>query len=232
MDDEARAIARRLARDHWVRLHGTPRVTVLCGGARARAYWEAWLEAAQIDGTVLEARDPIEHAIRHALSLVEREPRRAIALQVETRDLERWRVAAPDRLRTLVDEGRLDVGDGAAHPVRLEARSAAEATLFEALEATPATAARFELNGKLSVRFGPAAAEVDLLSRRDGIAIELDGYHHFSDLDRYRRDRKKDLLLQSQGLLVLRFLAEDVMRDPVACVTAVCQALAVRQGNP
>jgi hypothetical protein len=31
-------------------------------------------------------------------------------------------------------------------------------------------------------------AEVDLLSRRDRIAIEIDGYHHFADLDAYRRD--------------------------------------------
>jgi very-short-patch-repair endonuclease len=100
---------------------------------------------------------------------------------------------------------------------------------FEALEATPATAGRFELNGRLAIRFGPDAAEVDLLSRGDQIAIEIDGYHHFADAERYRRDRRKDLLLQAHGLLVVRLLAEDVMRDPITCVNAVCQALAARR---
>ena len=111
----------------------------------------------------------------------------------------------------------------------MDARSAAEATLFEALEATAATAGRFALNESLSVRFGGVAAEVDLLSRGDGIAIEIDGVHHFADLEAYRRDRKKDLLLQSQGLFVVRVLAEDVMRDVRGAVNAVSQALAYRR---
>ena len=66
---------------------------------------------------------------------------------------------------------------------------------------------------------------------RDRIAIEIDGYHHFADAERYRRDRRKDLLLQSHGLLVIRLLAEDVMRDPIACVNMVCQALAARRST-
>ncbi len=110
----------------------------------------------------------------------------------------------------------------------LDARSAAEAAMFEALEATAATRGRFVLNESLSVRFGPNAAEVDLLSRGDRIAIEIDGVHHFSDPARYRRDREKDLLLQTQGLLVIRLLAEDVLRDPREGVQMVCRALAYR----
>jgi very-short-patch-repair endonuclease len=119
-------------------------------------------------------------------------------------------------------------GDPRDRPARLDARSAAEATLFEALEATPATAGRFLLNESLSVRFGPQAAEIDLLSRGDRIAIEIDGVHHFADPDCYRRDRRKDLLLQTHGFVVVRLLAEDVMRDVRSSVTAVCQALAYR----
>lgn len=102
--------------------------------------------------------------------------------------------------------------------------------MFEALEATAATAGRFQLNERLAVRFGPTAAEVDLLSRGDRVAIEIDGIHHFADPECYRRDRRKDLLLQTQGLLVVRVLAEDVMRDPRAAVNVVCQALAYRAG--
>jgi very-short-patch-repair endonuclease len=42
------------------------------------------------------------------------------------------------------------------------------------------------------------------------MAVELDGAQHFADLTAYRRDRRKDMLLQENGYLVLRFLAEDV----------------------
>ena len=78
------------------------------------------------------------------------------------------------------------------------------------------------------MRFGPRAAEIDLLSRGDRIAVEIDGVHHFADPDCYRRDRRKDLLLQTQGFVVVRLLAEDVMRDVRTSVNAVCQALAYR----
>jgi hypothetical protein len=140
-----------------------------------------------------------------------------------------WRVCRRDGGR---DGRRLDRRPGAApdrgRPPAPDARSAAEATLHEALEATPATAGRFELNESLSVRFGPRAAEIDLLSRGDRIAVEIDGVHHFADPDCYRRDRRKDLLLQTQGFVVVRLLAEDVMRDVRTSVNAVCQALAYR----
>lgn len=52
--------------------------------------------------------------------------------------------------------------------------------------------------------------EVDLLDRNSGIAIEIDGPQHLADKDAYRRDRRKDQLLQENGYLVLRFLAEDI----------------------
>ena len=40
--------------------------------------------------------------------------------------------------------------------------------------------------------------------------IELDGGQHLANADAYRRDRRKDALLQEHGYFVLRFLAEDV----------------------
>ena len=48
------AILRRLARDQWVRINGTPRVTVLVGGPRARSLWRDWLSASAADGTLLD----------------------------------------------------------------------------------------------------------------------------------------------------------------------------------
>jgi hypothetical protein len=91
------------------------------------------------------------------------------------------------------------------------ARSAAERFLFLFLESLPETAGRFALNATLDFRFGPRAAEVDLLCRSGRLAVEVDGYFHFDSLERYRRDRAKDWELQRRGYLVLRFHAEDVI---------------------
>jgi very-short-patch-repair endonuclease len=40
--------------------------------------------------------------------------------------------------------------------------------------------------------------------------IEIDGNQHLGNIEAYRRDRRKDALLQENGYMVLRFLAEDV----------------------
>jgi very-short-patch-repair endonuclease len=52
--------------------------------------------------------------------------------------------------------------------------------------------------------------EVDLLCSKAHLAIELDGAQHFGDAHAYRRDRRKDALLQENGYTILRFLTEDV----------------------
>jgi very-short-patch-repair endonuclease len=39
------------------------------------------------------------------------------------------------------------------------------------------------------------------------------GTQHLADRDVYRRDRRKDQLLQENGYFVLRFLAEDVGKE-------------------
>ena len=52
--------------------------------------------------------------------------------------------------------------------------------------------------------------EVDFLCEERRIVIELDGAQHLTDAETYRRDRKKDALLQQHGYFVLRFLAEDL----------------------
>lgn len=91
------------------------------------------------------------------------------------------------------------------------ARSHAERLLFECLQQLPDTAGLFQLNGRLPVRFGSTALEVDLLGESCAMAIEVDGYFHFRETDAYRRDRRKDVLLQEHGYLVMRFLADDVV---------------------
>ena len=109
---------------------------------------------------------------------------------------------------------------GQAGPRRLEggicsadlsaARSQAEASLFAALEADLRTAMQFELNGALPFDFGGRPAEVDLACRAVRLAVEVDGYHHFIDAEAYRRDRRKDRMLQLNGWLVFRVLADDL----------------------
>lgn len=91
------------------------------------------------------------------------------------------------------------------------ARSAAERFLHARLESLPDLAGLFTLNLKAGFPFGPREAEIDLGARQLGLAIEIDGHHHFQDLEAYRRDRRKDLELQKHGYLVLRFHAEDVV---------------------
>lgn len=91
------------------------------------------------------------------------------------------------------------------------ARSAAEAFLFQMLELLPETTGRFELNAELDFRFGPRAAEVDLLCRELRLIIEIDGYFHFRNSEAYRRDRTKDWELQRRGFVIIRFLAEDML---------------------
>jgi very-short-patch-repair endonuclease len=117
---------------------------------------------------------------------------------------------------------------GAAGQVAGAARSAAEAFLFSMLDARALTRGRFALNVPLSFGFGLRAAEADLAAADVRLAIELDGYYHFRDADAYRRDRRKDALLQEHGWFVLRFLAVDAVRDPGALITRIEETLARR----
>ena len=91
------------------------------------------------------------------------------------------------------------------------ARSATEAFLYRRLETLQETAGKFRLNVELPIPFdGRGMMEVDLLCAEARLAVELDGAQHLADPDAYRRDRRKDAMLQENNYLVLRFLAEDV----------------------
>jgi very-short-patch-repair endonuclease len=72
--------------------------------------------------------------------------------------------------------------------------------------------------------------EVDLLCQSARIAIEIDGVQHLSSKDAYRSDRRKDLLLQEHGYIVLRFLAEDVSKQLDIVLDAILRVLAKRKG--
>ena len=78
---------------------------------------------------------------------------------------------------------------------------------------------------------GWSKMEVDVFSGDLRIAVELDGPQHLADAVAYRRDRRKDRLLQEHGLLVLRFLAEDVARDLNAVLDAILRSVAHERGG-
>ena len=110
------------------------------------------------------------------------------------------------------------------------ARSASEAFLYKRLDTLTETHGRFRLNVALPIPFdGFGTLEVDLLCSGARVAIELDGGQHLADPIAYRRDRRKDQLLQENGYLVLRFLAEDIGKELDAVLDAILRALARRR---
>jgi very-short-patch-repair endonuclease len=106
------------------------------------------------------------------------------------------------------------------------ARSASEAFLYRRLETLERTRQRFRLNADLAIPFdGRGRMEVDLLCEDSRAAIEVDGAAHLGNADAYRRDRRKDRLLQENGYTVLRFLAEDLAKDLDIVLDAIIRAL-------
>ena len=71
--------------------------------------------------------------------------------------------------------------------------------------------------------------EVDFLCAEAALVIELDGAQHLADAEAYRRDRRKDALLQQNGYFVLRFLAEDAGKRLDQVLDAIVAALIYRE---
>lgn len=169
------------------------------------------------------------------LRIAEAVPQAEVALAAPESELSRWQKQAQPREAALLREGLLKLQpttteappsyyetrarsapnkDASPSLIRYDeaefARSRAERTLYRHLERREHTRGLFALNGTLPERFGTSTLEVDLLCRDLCVAVEVDGYHHFQDATAYRRDRDKDVLLQSLGYTVVRVLATDV----------------------
>jgi hypothetical protein len=142
---------------------------------------------------------------------------------------------ASDRLVDLFLDAARATAAAAPHPQSEHddrARSAAERFLFERLETLPQTAGLFTLNARLDFAFGAGRAmEVDLAAPGLALAVEIDGYYHFQNADAYRRDRRKDFELQRQGFLVVRVLADDVVRRLEDVLDHVLAAVASRRSH-
>jgi very-short-patch-repair endonuclease len=110
------------------------------------------------------------------------------------------------------------------------ARSASEAFLYHRLQTLRETNGRFRLNAELPIPFDSRGQmEADFLCVEARLVIELDGAQHLADTEAYRRDRRKDALLQQNGYFVLRFLAEDAGKHVDYILDAILAALAHRQ---
>ncbi|MBN8469062.1 DUF559 domain-containing protein [Corallococcus exiguus] len=146
--------------------------------------------------------------VRDGVLEVPAEPSETASAVTTLRTLER--AGAPEKQRVSAAEVALAVLTGAGEAGADRARSKAEAYLRDRLEEHRSTAGRFELNARLHPE-DKRSWEVDLLCRSLRIAVEIDGYHHFQDPERFRRDRRKDLDLQREGYWVYRLLATDVL---------------------
>ncbi len=112
------------------------------------------------------------------------------------------------------------------------ARSASEAFLYRRLQTLPETRGRFQVNVDLPIAFdGWGRMEVDLLCADSRVVVEIDGGQHLADPIAYRRDRRKDQLLQENGYLVLRYLAEDLAKELDSVLDGILRALSARRNT-
>ena len=139
-------------------------------------------------------------------------------------------------VRDGVDVPLADLFVSAARPIPPDiegagrARSASEAFLYRRLDTLPETRGRFQLNADLPIPFdGFGRMEIDLLCADSGVVVEIDGAQHLADPVAYRRDRRKDQLLQENGYLVLRYLAEDLAKELDSVLDGILRTLSSRR---
>ncbi len=148
-----------------------------------------------------------------------------------------WKQNYAASVRRLIRDGvDVPLGNLFVHAARVpppdaegaaRARSASEAFLYRRLDTLAETAGRFRLNTELPIPFdNRGVMEVDFFCSDARLVIELDGAQHLADADAYRRDRRKDALLQQHGYLVLRFLAEDAGKQLDYVLDSILAALA------
>jgi superfamily II DNA or RNA helicase len=134
-----------------------------------------------------------------------------------------WKRDHAASVRRLVRDG-VDISTEAEGVER--ARSASEAFLYRRLETLPETTGRFRLNARLAIQFdAEGEMEVDLYCAEAHLIIEVDGPQHLADPEAYRRDRRKDALLQENGCFVLRFLAEDIGKNLDGVLDAILRVM-------
>ncbi|MGW5269700.1 endonuclease domain-containing protein [Rhodococcus sp. NPDC003994] len=135
--------------------------------------------------------------------------------------------AAPSDVATIVDRFR----PGSYPPVvgHPHAASAAEERLHTLLSTREWATGRGHNQVVRPSELGRPFT-VDVVWKREKIAVEIDGPEHRSR-QRFSDDRSRDNLLQTRGWMVLRFTNEDVLTDHERVVTTIEQALQRRRAK-
>jgi very-short-patch-repair endonuclease len=142
-----------------------------------------------------------------AVALAETLPRAHVAVVIDAGTAEAlW--SKSDRASTVLRQWLVRP----APPTRAAegGRSQPERDLWQALERDTRTRGRFRLGERVDVLHGGQPAEIDLYDRELAVAVEVDGIHHFRDVEGFRRDRRKDVALQRAGILIYRVHTDDV----------------------
>ncbi len=93
----------------------------------------------------------------------------------------------------------------------LNAKTAAQKFLHARLESLQNFKGQFALSSRLPIRCGSNPwIEADFYSAKLKLAVMLDNAESLADIEAYRLKRREDLLLQKGGIMVLRWLADDV----------------------
>ena len=142
-----------------------------------------------------------------------------VSLPVDAQWKQDYAASVRRLIRDGVDQPLAQLFVHAACPVSTDAqgieraRSASEAFFYRRLESLAATRGLFKLNASLPIPFADRSQmEVDFLCLDTRLVIEIDGMQHLSAPESWRRDRRKDALLQFHGFFILRFLADDLSK--------------------
>jgi len=142
-----------------------------------------------------------------------------VSLPVDAQWKQDYAASVRRLIRDGVDQPLAQLFVHAARPVSPDAqgieraRSASEAFFYRRLESMAATKGLFKLNASLPIPFdNRSQMEVDFLCLDLRLVIEIDGMQHLSTQESWRRDRRKDALLQFHGFFILRFLADDLSK--------------------
>ena len=73
-----------------------------------------------------------------------------------------------------------------------------------------------------------AGFEVDFLWRAAGLVVEVDGYAFHGDAIAFEKDRRRDLVLTSSGLRVVRVTWKQLIHEPEALLVRLAQSLVQR----
>ncbi len=77
-------------------------------------------------------------------------------------------------------------------------------------------------------RNGVVVARVDFYYPRRRVAVELDGYRFHIDPSQFNRDRRRQNLLMTEDIVVLRYTARDLRERPEGVIAELAGALASR----